>query len=280
MSLQHQIYFHGPIERHYLLYLPVNYDPLKRIPLLLALHGGGGDARGMLRITQDGFNRLADENNFMVIYPDGFRRQWNDGRPIGRRQDVNDVGFLGSLIDLIANSYSVDRKRVYVTGISNGGFMAYRLACDLPGLIAGIAPVAALMPFDLKPTQPVATLIIAGTDDPLIPYNGGEVTVGMLRRGRVLSGEATMAVWAKANRCEGEPITTTLVDGDPHEAGRVRQTAWSGCGIPIVLDTVEGGGHTWPGGWQYLSEQMVGKTSRNFDANREIWQFFRSLTEG
>jgi polyhydroxybutyrate depolymerase len=95
----------------------------------------------------------------------------------------------------------------------------------------------------------------------------------------VLSAEASVAAWAQANGCTGEPESTLLVDGDPNQAGRVRQIAYRDCAAPVVLDTVEGGGHTWPGGGQYLGEKMIGKTSRSFDANRAIVQFFYGLME-
>ena len=281
MTVLHQLYFQGRWERDYLLYLPVNYqpNPAHPLPLLIVLHGGSSDAHGMIKLTQEGFNRLADEHRFMVVYPNGIGRQWNDGRFMMRRgRDIDDVSFLSELIDSLAPVYAVDKRRVYVTGMSNGGHMAYRLACDLSDKIAGIAPVAALMPTELMPTRPVPVLFIAGTDDPLIPYKGGAVQVGMLQRGTVRSAMETLRVWAEANRCGGEPSTELLDDADPTDRMSVQRTMYRDCAASVVMYTVIGGGHTWPGGKQYLGEQMIGKTSRDIDACQVIWEFFRSLT--
>jgi len=284
MPLLHQMYFQGRWERDYLLYLPVNYqpNPAHPIPLLIALHGGGGHAQGMIKLTQEGFHRLADEYRFAVAYPNGIGRQWNDGRfeMRGGRQ-IDDVGFMRELIDLLSGHYSLDRERVYVTGISNGGHMAYRLASDIPDRIAGIAAVAALMPAQLAlPSRPVPMLTIHGTDDPLVPYKGGAVQVGMLQRGAVRSAMETLRVWAEANRCGGEPSTELLDDVDPSDRMSVQRTLYRDCMAPVVLYTVIGGGHTWPGGWQYLGERMIGKTSRDIDACQVIWEFFRGLSDG
>lgn len=282
MPLLHQLYFQGSWERDYLLYLPVNYapNPARPLPLLIVLHGGGGDAHGTIRLTQEGFHRLADEHRFIVVYPNGIGRQWNDGRfQMRRGRSIDDVGFMRELIDSLAPVYAIDRQHVFITGMSNGGHMAYRLACDLPDRIAGIAAVAALMPVELTPSRPVPVLTIAGTEDPLVPYKGGAVQVGMLQRGQVHSAMETLRIWAEANRCGGEPSTELLDDMDPRDRISVQRTTYRDCAAPVVLYTIIGGGHTWPGGKQYLGEPIIGKTSRDIDANKVIWEFFRSLTE-
>ncbi|MBI1256867.1 MAG: hypothetical protein GC204_05310 [Chloroflexi bacterium] len=280
MPMQHQLYFQGRWERDYLLYLPMNYNREQPIPLVLVLHGGGGTAHHMIKLTQSMFNTLADEHNFMVVYPNGFGRQWNDGRFETRGRNMDDVGFIRELIDSLATAYAVDLEHVFVTGISNGGHMAYRLACDMPDRIAGIAPVAALMPGNLeqacRPARPMPVLIIAGTDDPLVPYRGGAVQVGTQQRGTVASADTTLRFWAKINGCTGEPLVTDLEDRDPRDGTHIRETLYSSCDAPTVLYSIVGGGHTWPGGKQYLDERMIGKTSREFDASEMIWGFFRS----
>jgi polyhydroxybutyrate depolymerase len=190
------------------------------------------------------------------------------------------VGFFQLLIDSLAGFYAIDRQRIFVAGMSNGGHMAYRLACDLPDKIAGIAAVAALLPAELKPSQPVPTLIIAGMDDPIVPYKGGAVQVGMMQRGVVRSAMETLRIWSEANRCGGEPTTELLDDVDPRDRMSVQQTFYRDCVAAVMLYTVIGGGHTWPGGQQYLNEQMIGRTCRDIDANRVIWNFFRELPHG
>ncbi|MBI1256866.1 MAG: hypothetical protein GC204_05305 [Chloroflexi bacterium] len=275
----------GGIERHYLLYLPSNLSPSQPTPLLLVLHGGGGTAQGMVRLTNGGFQPQADANGFIVVSPDGINHHWNDGRdPRGRSSDADDVGFIQALIEQISSQYAVDPKRVYVTGISNGGMMAYRLACDLSGLIDGIAPVAALMP-DMQghpcaPTHPIAVFILTGTADPIVPYDGGTVGGLLLERGDVASADMTLQFWAAANHCLGDPIVSDLPDAAPNDGTSVRETRYENCDAPVALDTIIGGGHTWPGGWQYLGERLIGKTSREFDGSTVIWNWFQSLQEG
>ncbi len=272
---------HDGVERRFRLYIPAKM--VTPTPLLLVLHGGSGTITSVVRVTRAGFHELAEEHGFIVVYPEGLHRFWNDGRPIrGRYSDADDVGFIDAMIEQIASQYPLDRRRIFSTGISNGGHMSYRLACELSDQIAGIAPVAALLPGHLvetcAPVRPVGVLIMAGTDDPLVPYGGGDVQVGRARRGAVLSAQETARFWAAANHCDAEPLTTLLPDADPDDGTRIRHTVYNGGDAPVELYTVEGGGHTWPGGWQYLPARIVGKTSREIDACRVIWDFFASLT--
>lgn len=274
MSLLHQIHVQGAWERRYQIYLPTNYKPEHRVPMLLALHGVG-DSHAMIKLTNGGFNTLADEHNFIVVYPEAIGRQWNDARIKPRwGREVDDVGYVRSLIEQLAGFYAIDKRRVYVAGMSGGGLMAYRLGCDLPSLISGIAVVAALLPVDLKPERQMPALIIAGHADPIVPYDGGMVSGKLLRQVKVHSGLETLRLWGEANHCGGE-ISTELIE----ESDRVQRITYPDCVAPVELYNVIGGGHTWPGGWQYLDEQLVGKTNPEFDANRTIWQFFRSLSE-
>ena len=176
---------------------------------------------------------------------------------------------------------------MYVTGLSNGGHMAYRLARDLSDQIAAIAPVAAVLPESFArsgvSSRPVAVLIIAGTADPVSPYKGGKARLLwrllILRSKGVpyLSAAETARFWADANHCAGDPITTPLPIANSSDRTRVRQTVYSGGAAPVVLYTVEGGGHTWPGGWQYMPAFFIGKASRQLDACQVIWEFFQSL---
>ena len=274
MSLLHQIHVQGNWERRYQIYLPANYKPERRVPLLLALHGG--DLHSMIKLTNGGFNVLADEHNFIVVYPEPLGgHQWNDARLKPRwGREVDDVGYIRSLIDQLVAFYAIDKRRVYVAGMSSGGFMAYRLGCDLPDRIGGIAAVAALLPVDLTPERPMPLLTIAGRDDPIVPYNGGTVGSKLLRQVKVHSGMETLRRWSEANRCGGETSTELVEQSD-----RVQRITYPDCVAPVELYNVIGGGHTWPGGSQYLDERIVGKTNPEFDANQVIWNFFRSLSE-
>ena len=256
------------VERSYLFQIPQN---LKRpAPLLLALHGGGGQGRSMAMFSK--FARLADENGFIAVFPDGIKRQWNDDR--GGISEADDIGFLTALIDRFVSSHRADPRRIYAAGISNGGMMSFRLACDLPGRIAAIGVVAANLPAAIaercRSGPPLAVMIINGTEDTLVPWAGGQVIGG---RGAILSTQDSALVFA---RRIGSPVETieplpSFADGDPTRVKRHRWTTGSGPGV--VLYEIEGGGHAWPGGVQYLPEGIIGRTSRQIDASRELVDF-------
>lgn len=258
-------------DRAYLLYLPTTWRPGRPAPLVLVFHGGGGRGRGIAPHT--GFSRLAEREGFVVVYPDGLNRRWNDGRGYAATHD--DVGFVRALLDTLRRELSVDPRRIYATGISNGAMFSYRLACDLPGVFAAVAAVAGAMPTDLAPacdhTEPVSVLALQGTADPLMPYAGGGVA---RRRGRVLSATRSIAFWATVSGCAAAPVTTLEPDRAPDDGTRVHRTVYGGCrdGRSVELYTIEGGGHTWPGG--PAAGRRVGRVSRELDATALIWGFF------
>jgi polyhydroxybutyrate depolymerase len=232
----------------------------------------------MENITFGGFNTRADRDGFAVVYPDGIEQHWNEGLATGQYFahgiDADDVGFIAALIDLLAKERHIDRKRVYVTGVSNGATMAHRLACELGGKITAIAPVAGNMPTYLAsrcaPCGPVSVLLINGTADPIVPWGGGEIEVDRLKLGMVLSVDETAKFWVNHNHCGTTPVLTQEPDG-----GRVRREVYSGGrgGSEVILYAIEGGGHTWPHAHRFLPEFLTGKTS--LDANEVIWNFFK-----
>jgi polyhydroxybutyrate depolymerase len=260
----------GGVTRRYFLYLPPTWQRDRSVPLVLVFHGGGGRASGIAPHT--GFSRLAEREGFVVAYPQGLNGRWNDGRGYAATHD--DVGFVRALLDTLGRELAIDPRRVYATGISNGAMFAYRLACDLPGIFAAVAPVAGAMPADLAPgcahTQPVSVLAFQGTADPLMPYAGGGVA---RRRGRVLSADRSIAFWATTSGCAGTPVTTEEPDRVT-DGTRVRRTAYATCreGRAVELYTIEGGGHTWPGGPPVGG--AVGRVTREIDATPVIWAFF------
>jgi polyhydroxybutyrate depolymerase len=260
----------GGVTRRYFLYLPSTWNRGRPAPLVLVFHGGGGRASGIAPHT--GFSRLAEREGFVVAYPQGLNGRWNDGRGYAATHD--DVGFVRALLDTLERELSLDPRRVFATGISNGAMFAYRLACDLPGVFAAVAPVAGAMPADLAPacahTQPVSVLAFQGTADPLMPYLGGGVA---RRRGRVLSAERSIAFWATTSGCAAAPVTTDEPDRVT-DGTRVRKTAYGTCreGRSVELYTIEGGGHTWPGGPPVGG--AVGRVTREIDATPVIWAFF------
>jgi polyhydroxybutyrate depolymerase len=249
---------------------------------VLVLHGGGGTGGGMEWLTRRGFNRIADREGALIVYPDGIGHGWNDGRNGIRSGDaasVDDLAFLRSLPQQLAALHPVDPARVYVTGISNGGMMSYRLACDAAQVFAAAAPVAANMAVELRgachPARAVPVLIMNGVEDPIMPWKGGAVRVLWMTRGTVLSAEDSAALWLALDHC-GALEPQSLIEADPAD-GTTAAPRRARCGSEgeVRLYEIRGGGHTWPKGEPYLGPRIVGRVSQALDANEAIWAFFR-----
>lgn len=276
----------GGYIRVYRVYAPGNIDKAKKYPLVVLLHGGGGTGRGMTRLDRGGFKELADAKGAILAYPDGVDKNWNDLRGDktrkSQRENIDDVAFLSSMADEILKKYPADASRVYAAGISNGAMMSYTLACRASGVFAAVAPVAGAMPENLAaacaPSRPVPLLIISGTKDNLVHWEGGDVTgpFGRKKLGRVLPVEKSRDFWLEKNSCAADKKTVSKKDSDPKDGTAVTREAYWPCagGTSVEFIKIEGGGHTWPGGLQYLPEMIVGKTSRELDASAEIWNFF------
>jgi polyhydroxybutyrate depolymerase len=270
----------GGQTRTYLCHVPESYRKAQATPLVFCLHGGGGQGQGMDRLTN--LNAVADRENFIVAYPDGVENHWNDGRS-SVRVKTDDVGFINALIDKFSRDFNIDRARVYATGISNGGLMAERLACELDERLAAVASVASAMPRDLaplcKPAHSISVLLINGIDDPIVPYAGGEIKNfgGRGYGGAVLSSAETIRSWASRDGCSPNPIVRALPDRGPADGTHVKNFRFQTCreGTAVELYAIEGGGHTWPGGLKYLPDNIVGKTSDQLSATETIWEFFK-----
>ena len=262
------------------LYIPKGRDA--PLPLVVVLHGGGGDGGGMEWLTRRGFNRIADRDGAIIVYPDGIERGWNDGRSSSRSPagaKVDDVGFLASLPRALATLHPVDAARVYVTGISNGGEMSYRLACDAAAVFAAAAPVAANLSEELAPrchpSRAIPLLVMNGTEDPIMPWRGGVVRVLWMARGSVLSTEDTLARWLSLDHC-GALEAQPLIEAVPADGTSVApRSARCEEGGELLLEEIRGGGHSWPRGEAYLGRAIIGRVSQALDANETIWAFFR-----
>jgi polyhydroxybutyrate depolymerase len=280
---------HDNLKRTFTIYIPSFNIKSTQPPLVIALHGRGGNGESMILITRKGFNKLADKDGFIVVYPDGIELNWNDGRmdeeanDRAHRENIDDVGFISELIDFMIKSYNIDPKRIYVTGISNGAIMSYRLACELSHKIAAIAPVDGNIPQLIlpgcSPSDPVSVLTINNVNDPLVPFEGGEIYghFHLIKLGKVLSVNESVQFWVKRNRCSSVPVVTIEPDPSPDDGTRVIRNEYinKDTGSEVILYSVDGGGHTWPGGFQYLPVWIIGKTSKDFDANEVIWSFFK-----
>lgn len=267
--------------RTFLVHVPRSYEGSKSVPLLISFHGHGGTGATQAKLTH--MSSVADENGFIVVYPDGVDHAWNDGRPgiNGADEGIDDSGFTRDLVHYLESRLSIDSHRIYATGFSNGGFMCYRVARDLPDLVAAVAPIAGLLSQELAgqftSSTPISILIIAGTADPLIPFTGGEVAANLMAgRGVVYSAHETARFFVKLDECSSQGSTVSLPNTVRLDGATATRTTWTGGRhqTEVQLYTVLGGGHTWPGGLQYSPVRITGPTCRDFDASRVIWEFF------
>ena len=268
-------------DRSYLVHVPPQYDPKKSIPVVLALHGAWTNGRVMEMYS--GLNRTADSKGFVVVYPNGTGPSdatlfWNSGRWPARtgREPPNDVAFMRRLLDDLGTVIDIDPKRIYATGISNGGMMCHRLAAEMSDCIAAIAPVSGTLCFsDPKPQRPVPVLEFHGTADKIVSYDGKPTPTAEFLGYK--SVDETVGIWAKFDGCPDKPKTETLPD-KAHD-GTTLQIKTYGPGkdaSEVVLVEITGGGHTWPGATSIgPTERLLGKTNHAISANEMIWEFFQ-----
>jgi polyhydroxybutyrate depolymerase len=249
--------------RTYQLYVPAAYKGTTRVPLVFNFHGFGSNA--VQQMTYADFNPLADEHNFLIVAPDGqgsgAGRHFVFGNEPGLQ---NDVLMVQALLNHIEATLCVDARRVYSTGMSDGGAMTSVLACTLPNKFAAFAPVAVVLYCGSAKSRPVAIEGYSGTADPVVPYNGGAVHCC---GGAVLpSKPVSMAKWAAHDKCN--PKFT-----DVRVSSQVRRRTWTGCtrGGAVVFYIIIGGGHTWPGA---VPIPRLGLTSEQIKASDLIWKFF------
>jgi polyhydroxybutyrate depolymerase len=273
----------GGVKRRYLVHVPPASAGLGPYPVVLMLHGLGATARWTL--TETGWGDQADRAGFLAVFPEGappdpskpvrFRTNppfWNAGRPWGtpQRQAMDDVAFVGAVLDDVSARFPVDPRRVYVTGFSNGARMTFRLGEALGGRLAAIAPVAGHCPQENPRLEhPRPTLFLVGTADPLAPLAGGQVTSPWGTHHAPPVTE-TLAKWAAALGCPPEPATRRTSDGVEVLAYRP-----SNAGAELLVDLIEGLGHHWPGGKGQLAEAIAGRPRAEPRATEVIWDFFR-----
>ena len=274
----HKLKFDGRT-RTYEVHLPPAYDGRTPLPVVLNLHGGGGNATVQRRQSQ--MDKTADRFGFIVVYPEGtsaFGRllTWNAGICCGyaMKQNVNDVGFIARLLDELPKQYAVDTARVYSMGMSNGAAMSYRLACELPDRIAAIGAVASTMGVDgPRPTRPVPIMQIQGLKDPIAPFEGGfGKSLPKVDRRAVRD---VIAWWCEVDNCPPKPSNVVRTAEYVMERYEPRPGE---AGAPIVLYMLPEGGHTWPGGVDVTAYLGTGELIESFDASATMWEFFRQFS--
>jgi polyhydroxybutyrate depolymerase len=269
---------YGGRTRAYLIHVPPRLQASTKAPVVLVLHGGGTNAKTMVRFC--GLNETADRGGFLAVYPSGTGRNpnllaWNAGNCCGyaMRENVDDVGFIRALLDDLANVAEIDIIRVFATGMSNGGMMAYRLASELSDRIAAIASVSGPMGIDAcRPTRPVSILHFHGTADEFAPYAGGRGPKSFAQT-EFRSVDFTMRCWIEANGCP--PDAAVSVVSGPAEVLQVEKRCWGPGteGSEVVLYSIHGGGHTWPG--RIPLAAYLGPATTAISANDILWDFFR-----
>ena len=269
------------LTRSYELHVPPNPVAEKAMPLVIVFHGSGDTGSGMEEFTK--FDELADRDGFIVAYPDAIAANWNDGREAtcitSQFNNVDDVAFTAAIIKDVSTTHVVDPKRVYATGFSNGGIFVHYLAAKLPGQLAAIASVSGGIaePFavNFKPRAPISVFIIHGSKDELVPMDGGDVDYGGF--GRIVSTKKTVEAWTKCNAVDAKPESGVLPDINTKDNCRVSWSRWNSPATHAesLLYTIEGGGHTWPGGSQFLPVNVIGNVDRDFNATEAIWDFFK-----
>jgi len=256
-------------EREYLLYVPKSYDRAKPTPLVISMHGAMNWPAFQMNLTR--WNKAADEHGFIVVYPagigTGLKTWFMDGARTPSR--MPDVRFISELIDTLQAAYNIDPSKIYADGVSNGGGMAFVLSCTLSDRIAAVGMVAAAqsLPWSwCTDRRPVPMIAFHGTADSIVPYDGGKVSIAPEPFPSVRTWASN---WARRNGCGPNPVDSVV-------AKDVTRDEYTNCAdnATVVLYTIRGGGHSWPGG-KPMPEWIVGPTSNSIDATSQMWAFFR-----
>lgn len=232
------------------------------------MQGSGGTPENQANLTSIGNAVVA--KGFWAILPESLGSEWNDNP--GYSTGVDDVSFNAKVIDVLTGYLGLDADRIFLGGLSDGAFMAQRLGCELSDRVAAVALVGGTMTNGLSrtcsPATPRPILFMDGTADPIVPYNGGRLGV--------MSAPDAYNFWLTLHNCTASAAVTTALPDTANDGTTITLTRNTGCGSggEVRLYTVNNGGHTWPGGSQYLPESMIGKVSRDLDANSELWDFF------
>jgi len=274
----------GGLDRHFIVHVPPTFNVQRKLPVVIMLHGAGGT--GQQAMEQTGWDRVADREDFIAVFPDGVAEHprqpasfllnpqtWNEGsgrHASGKRNDP-DVEFIAYIIDALETRYGADPRRIFVTGFSNGASMTFRVGVELSDKVAAIAPVAGhLLLHNHQLKRPVPMLYIIGRDDPLELPAGGVLRI----RGEQVEQppiEENLAQWRQLDGCPVQPASITRADG-------VETDNFDNCrdGVVVVEYFIDDMGHVWPGGINRLPARIVGRPSDKINATDVIWNFFKA----
>ena len=272
------------LKRDYILHLPPSFNTAQKLPLIIALHGGGGTAKATVGFYN--LEPLADKNNFIVVYPDAVNKAWNIPGMASRvkrlNTDVDDVKFISTLLDTMIAHYKTDDKKIFCTGISRGAMFSYYLADALNSRITAIAPVCGGISKTMEATysfkKPIPVLMINGTADPLVNYNGGFGRMNKHNNGNdeadLLPTETLLNKIVLLNECDVKPAITQLPDVDASDECTETEFVYNCNNVKVDFIKIENGGHTWAGGTQYLPKFLIGRVCKDFSASQKIFDFF------
>lgn len=274
----------GGHTRTWIAYVPAKPHP--HPALVIALHGSMGTAEQARRVFGYDFDLLSEEHGFIVVYPQGYKRHWNDCKKKGpfaaKAENIDDAGFLHALVDRLVQTHNVDRTHVYVTGMSNGGAMTIRLALQTPDFARAYAAVIASVPtpdnMAMTPKrEAVSILLMNGTADPFNPWKGGNVELYGVwgNRGPVLSAQASIDYFRELAGLSGSPVTTPIPDLNKDDGCTAIRQRWTAPGKrTVTLIKIQDGGHAVPHP-DTQGRRLLGHSNRDFHAAREIWEFFQ-----
>ncbi len=274
---------HQDKQRLYILHIPPDYDGSKKVPMLIFLHGGGGNFLSAQGFTR--FNPVSNKNGFITAYPQAYYESapnsfiWADGRNTSAdKAGIDDVGFIGKMTDTILAGYNVDRKKIYLCGFSNGSFLTQRIAFEDNKRYAAMAALGGTLDSNLlqnaNPGRAIPMMYVFGMEDPFVPFEGGLVS-GV--PGVPVTGiESAVKYWAENNRCKTELDSVRLPDITPKDNSTITVFEYTDCGCnsDVKYYKIYGAGHTWPGVENESYEEIAGETNEDINAGEELWNFF------
>ncbi len=259
------------VKRRYIVYVPKSYEIKKdkNFPVVFNFHGGGMTMAEQMLYTQ--MNKTADKYNFIVVYPQGIKQDWNVGFEMSYTEGTDDIGFIDSLLTSLAKDYRIDSKKVYATGLSRGGFFCQRIASELSGKFTAIASVGATMPEPVvkhnnRTKTKIGVMIVHGTSDEVVKYEG--------KKEAYLSALETYKYWKSQNDLSNSKDISKTIDGNKSDGTRVLISESMNDSNYVSLVTIKEGGHTWAGADSFNIGLPIGKTSQDINLNELIWEFF------
>lgn len=275
LGLQLYKFQHDGRERSFYVYEPDNFDRSSGAAVLV-FHGGEGNGADIAQ--RNNMPSRADSGGFLVVYPNAYDTQWNDGRET-TRTGIDDVGFVRSLVAVLQRDWGVSSKRTFAMGVSNGGIFTQRLACDATTTFGAFVSIVANMPTQLanscSPARAAPIVLFNGTADRLMPFEGGNIKQSKLLGkgvgGAVMSSNATAEFWASKNGCSN--YSEAQLDDRYNDGTTVKRRTYSGCRAPVSYFVIDGAGHNWPGG-STRENFITGEVSKEVDANAVALNLF------